>query len=80
MRYIQEQHCNTDNLQIQYKNNKPFPHIVLDNFIQPDFIERVLTEFPDLSLLENKKSFNICIKYTVVLLILTILNFFIKEN
>ena len=58
MRYIQEQHCNTDNLQIQYKNNKPFPHIVLDNFIQPDFIERVLTEFPDLSLLENKKSFN----------------------
>jgi len=58
MRYIQEKYNDTDALQIQYKNNKPFPHIILDDFIDLDFIEKVLNEFPDLNQIENKLSFN----------------------
>tara|TARA_B100000575_G_C23038262_1_gene597547 strand:+ start:263 stop:1108 length:846 start_codon:yes stop_codon:yes gene_type:complete len=36
---------NSDN----YNNNKPFPHIVFENFFSESFLENVLEEFPDLS-------------------------------
>ena len=41
-----------------YKNNKPFPHIVLDNFVDKELLDNVLNEFPDLSKIEHKRSFN----------------------
>lgn len=31
----------------QYRANPPFPHIVLDDFLNPDFLRRVVDEFPD---------------------------------
>ena len=37
----------------KYQTAVPFPHIVLDDFIQPNLIEAILTEFPDLSLLTD---------------------------
>jgi len=33
----------------KYINAKPFPHIVMKNFIKKDLLNRVLEEFPDLS-------------------------------
>lgn len=33
----------------QYKSTQPFPHIVLDDFLDPDLLRRVLAEFPDSS-------------------------------
>lgn len=34
----------------EYTQNKPFPNIYIDNFFQPDFLRKVLAEFPDLSM------------------------------
>lgn len=31
----------------RYRANPPFPHIVLDDFLDPDFLRRVVAEFPD---------------------------------
>ena len=30
----------------QYLNNKPFPHIVFDNFFSTPFLEKILEDFP----------------------------------
>lgn len=30
-----------------YRSNDPFPHIVIDDFISPDLLRRVIDEFPD---------------------------------
>lgn len=35
---------NLDELAMQYKNADPFPHIVMDNFMSEDFLNRVLEE------------------------------------
>ena len=37
----------------QYKNNKPFPNIVFDNFFNEQFLNSILEEFPDLSKKES---------------------------
>ncbi len=31
----------------EYKNNKPFPHIVIDNFLKDDFCKQIEQSFPD---------------------------------
>ncbi|WP_126172155.1 2OG-Fe(II) oxygenase [Altericroceibacterium xinjiangense] len=31
----------------RYRDNDPFPHIVLDDFLDPDLLRRVVVEFPD---------------------------------
>jgi Rps23 Pro-64 3,4-dihydroxylase Tpa1-like proline 4-hydroxylase len=41
--------------QDEYTSAKPFPHIVLDNFLDEEILERCLREFPDLS--ARKKSY-----------------------
>ena len=41
--------------QEKYKNNQPFPSIVLDNFFNKDFLLRVRNKFPDLSNLKNSQ-------------------------
>ncbi|MCE3233246.1 MAG: proline hydroxylase [Rickettsiaceae bacterium] len=30
----------------EYNNNSPFPHIVIDNFFDPEILDRILDEFP----------------------------------
>lgn len=34
-------------LAAQYRSNDPFPHIVIDELIDPDLLRRVVAEFPD---------------------------------
>ena len=36
-------------LKEKYKENSPFPNIVIDNFFEEQFLNKVLEEFPDLS-------------------------------
>lgn len=52
--FINKEHLNLENLSLKYQQNKPFQHIVLDNFINFELIEKVLNEFPDLSKIQNK--------------------------
>ncbi|MFN8739335.1 MAG: 2OG-Fe(II) oxygenase [Pirellula sp.] len=35
-----------DSLNSEYVNNKPYPHIVIDNFLPAEILRRVLNEFP----------------------------------
>ena len=49
---INEKLLNSKNLNKEYKENQPFPHIVLNDFIRPSLLEKIVNEFPDL---ENKK-------------------------
>ena len=46
-----------ENLEI-YKKNKPFPHIVFENFFSKEFLEDVLKEFPDLSKFKDSEKYN----------------------
>ncbi len=39
---------NLDALQSRYRSAKPFPHIVLDNFLEPDVVRLAMDEFPPL--------------------------------
>ncbi len=39
----------------QYRNAQPFPHIVIDNFLDPEVLRQVLADFPSS---ENKKFFD----------------------
>tara|TARA_B100001989_G_scaffold35166_1_gene20841 strand:+ start:292 stop:1095 length:804 start_codon:yes stop_codon:yes gene_type:complete len=57
MNYISERYKNPSSLRKEYIRNNPFPHIVLDNFIDTNFLEKVLSEFPDLRNLKNKIEF-----------------------
>ena len=34
------------NLKDKYNSNKPFPHIVLDDFFNNDFLNNILANFP----------------------------------
>ena len=58
MRHVKEEYHDVVPLKKIYKSNKPFPHIVLDNFVDEKLLNNVLNEFPDLSTIENKRSFN----------------------
>lgn len=31
---------------VQYKENSPFPHVVIDNFMDPEALDKILEEFP----------------------------------
>jgi len=50
---INEQWMDAKSLSSQYSKAAPFPHIVMENFIKEDVLERVSTEFPDLSQLKD---------------------------
>jgi Rps23 Pro-64 3,4-dihydroxylase Tpa1-like proline 4-hydroxylase len=45
---------NLDLLSEEYAQNKPFKHIVLDNFFDEDYLKTILTEFPDLQRVKEK--------------------------
>ena len=40
----------------EYVNAKPFPHICLDDFFNPEFLDAILSNYPDLS--KNKRAGN----------------------
>jgi|TARA_B100001057_G_C22704905_1_gene893332 Rps23 Pro-64 3,4-dihydroxylase Tpa1-like proline 4-hydroxylase len=52
--FISEKYLNIDDKYLEYRNNIPFKHIVLDNFIKEELLEKVLREFPDLSKIKDK--------------------------
>jgi|TARA_B110000483_G_C17725254_1_gene362517 hypothetical protein len=47
--FINSDWLDEEALSEKYINAKPFPHIVMKNFIKKDLLNRVLEEFPDLS-------------------------------
>ena len=55
--YLSKQHLDAHGLRSAYVNNDPYPHIVLDEFIKPDLLNSVESEFPDLRSLKNKIEF-----------------------
>lgn len=52
-KYINSQYLDLDNtaqkFKKQYKESDPFPSIYFEDFFNPEFLEKVLSEFPDLS-------------------------------
>lgn len=44
---------NATELNSNYMSAAPFPHIIMENFIQEDILQAVANEFPDLSLLKD---------------------------
>tara|TARA_Y100000589_G_scaffold328719_1_gene373485 strand:- start:2838 stop:3656 length:819 start_codon:yes stop_codon:yes gene_type:complete len=58
MYYIQEKYINPLLYRKQYLENKPFKHIILDDFINPELLNQVEKEFPDLQFLPNKITFD----------------------
>lgn len=38
-----------EQLNIQYQNNQPFSHIVIPNFLNSEYIEKIYNEFPDIN-------------------------------
>ena len=43
---INEKWLDANNLSSAYAIAKPFPHIVMEDFINPEVLEKVLVEFP----------------------------------
>jgi hypothetical protein len=41
-----------------YQNGTPFPNISFDNFFKPEYLDKVLLEFPDLSSIQNSKKYD----------------------
>ena len=37
-----------EELSKQYQSANPFPHIVIDDFFNEDFLDKILTNFPNL--------------------------------
>ena len=58
MYYIQEKYKDPLLLKKQYLENRPFKHIILDDFINPDLLNKVEEEFPDLQFLQNKITYD----------------------
>lgn len=55
---INNKYLNSKNLNQQYINNKPFPHIVIKDFLKIDLLKEVLSEFPDLAKKKEVNRFN----------------------
>jgi Rps23 Pro-64 3,4-dihydroxylase Tpa1-like proline 4-hydroxylase len=50
---VNPKYSNPEKLNKSYTTNKPFSHIVLDNFIDEKLLQGILEEFPDLSKLKS---------------------------
>lgn len=48
LKLFEEENCKAvgDALSDKYRNASPFPHIVIDDFIDPDLLRKVIAEFP----------------------------------
>lgn len=42
----------------KYQNSPPFPNIYVDDFFEPEFLKKVVAEFPDLDKLKDKIYYN----------------------
>ena len=54
--YLQVEHLALSST--EYLSNDPFPHIILDNFINQSLLNNVESEFPDLASLQGAISFS----------------------
>ena len=45
-------------LKSEYSKNSPFPHIVLDDFLRPELLNKALMHFPELDQIKNTQRFN----------------------
>ncbi|MEE3715559.1 2OG-Fe(II) oxygenase [Tumidithrix elongata RA019] len=52
-----------DMLAHKFQNATPFPHIVIDNFLHEDLAERLLSDFPDISLMHKSHHYLFTQKY-----------------
>ena len=43
---------------LKYKKSKPYPHVVIKNFFDKDFLTKVEKEFPDLSKIKTSTNYN----------------------
>ena len=43
---------------LKYLNSKPYPHIIIKNFFDKSFLEKVLKEFPDLSKIKTSINYD----------------------
>ena len=48
-KFVNPKWLDADDLARAYADAKPFPHIVMEHFINSEFLQRVAEEFPDLS-------------------------------
>ena len=58
MKYVNGKYFDAITLNKTYRDNEPFPHNVLDDFVDKELLNNVIHEFPDLSTIEEKRSFN----------------------
>tara|TARA_B100000401_G_scaffold365335_1_gene263384 strand:- start:2550 stop:3338 length:789 start_codon:yes stop_codon:yes gene_type:complete len=56
--FINSKYENPNDFSKNYILNKPFPHIIFDDFFKNDLLNEVLNEFPDLSTIKNKFKHN----------------------
>ena len=58
---ISKDYCNlellSNSLKKKYLVAEPFPNIEINNFFDPNFLEKILKEFPDLSILEKTNKY-----------------------
>lgn len=64
LKVINEEVCkDPKNLNNQFLNAIPFPHIVIDNFLREDLAEKILQDFPALSLMHSSHHYLFNQKY-----------------
>jgi hypothetical protein len=51
---INPKYSDPEQLNESYTTNKPFSHVVLDNFIDEKLLKGILDEFPDLSKIKSR--------------------------
>ena len=56
---INLKYSDPETLHESYTSNKPYPHIVLDNFIDESLLKDILDEFPDLSKVKSRVEHNL---------------------
>ena len=55
-RFLEEKIINDiDELKVEYANNHPFKHIVIDNFFNHEFLKSIVKEFPDLNKVDKSE-------------------------
>lgn len=56
--FINPEYLDPQALSKAYKDNPPFPHIVMKNFINAQLLDSVLSEFPNLESVDHKAEFS----------------------
>ena len=56
-KFLDKNYLNNEIIE-SYKNDIPFPNIVIDNFFEENFLNKVLDDFPDLSKIKVSEKYN----------------------